>query len=296
VSVTLPLTTDRSYDWPGVLAFLGARATPGVESSDHSGRRYAQAIRVGQYTGVVEIAPDPADDVTLTATISSSLIPAASEIHTRLRELLDLDVDLAAIRSTLGKDQRLAPLLAARPHLRVPGCLDRFSLVVRAVLGQQVSVRGASTLAGRLTRLVAEPLQTASSPDGLTHLPITAERLADATIAEIASAGMPRARAECLHALGRAAASGIVPELASATECSDPEDFMRRFMTLPGIGPWTASYVAMRALRWTDAFPDGDLALRKAMGGIKTAELRRAADQWRPWRAYAVRHLWASLS
>jgi AraC family transcriptional regulator, regulatory protein of adaptative response / DNA-3-methyladenine glycosylase II len=296
VSLILPLTSDRSYDWRGVLEFLAARATPGVEVADLRAARYAHAVRIDNHTGVVQIAPDVVDDTKLVAAIPTSLVPIASKVDARLRELLDLDADLAAIRATLANDPRLAPLIVARPQLCVPGCFDRFSLVVRAVLGQQVSVRGASTLAGRLTRLLAEPLGEATSMDGPTHLPIAAERLAAASVSEIASPGIPRARAECLHALGTATVSGILPELAGSAPCTEPEDFMRRFMSLPGIGPWTASYVAMRALRWSDAFPDGDLALRKAMGGIKAVELRRAAEHWRPWRAYAVRHLWASLS
>ncbi len=129
-------------------------------------------------------------------------------------------------------------------------------------------------------------------PAGLTRLPVSAERLADASPALISGIGLPRARAECIIALARAAARGELPELASDAACGDPAGFTRRFTAIPGIGAWTAEYVMMRALAWPDAFPEGDIALRRAMGGLSPADLRAAAEPWRPWRAYAALHLW----
>jgi AraC family transcriptional regulator of adaptative response / DNA-3-methyladenine glycosylase II len=174
-----------------------------------------------------------------------------------------------------------------------PGTADGFELALRAVLGQQVTVRGATTLAGRLARLLAEPLPGA--PPAIPRQPISAERLAGASLRAVTGIGLPRARAECILALARAVAGGELPELSSDGPVRDPAALGQRLRTLPGVGAWTAEYVVMRSLHWPDAFPDGDVALRKAMGGLSPARIRAAAEAWRPWRAYAAQHLWASL-
>ena len=212
-------------------------------------------------------------------------------IAARLRRLLDLDLDPAVVASHLSQDPRLAPLVARHPGLRVPGAFDGFELTLRTILGQQVSVRGATTLAGRLAAALGAPIATDGHPR-LTHLPVTADRVADAGVVTIASIGLPRTRAESIVAIARAIADGALPELADEGPAADPEESMHRLRTFPGIGPWTATYVAMRALRWRDAFPEGDLALRKAMGSISAAQLRAESERWRPWRAYAAQHLW----
>jgi AraC family transcriptional regulator, regulatory protein of adaptative response / DNA-3-methyladenine glycosylase II len=280
------------YDWDALLAFLAARATPGVESAADG--RYRRTVRVGGHVGTVTVAPARGD--ALAVGTSPSLRPALGALLPRLRRLLDLDADPAAIGAHLATDPTLAPLVRRRPGLRVPGTLDGFDLAVRAILGQQVSVRGATTLAGRLAARFGDPVPLAPGDDAspLATLAVTAERLADAGIDGVAGIGLPRARAAALVALARAVADGALPEL------DDPRpdmsaDVARRLAELPGIGPWTAEYVAMRALRDPDAFPDGDLALRRALGDPPPAALRRASDRWRPWRAYAAMHLWASL-
>ncbi len=224
---------------------------------------------------------------------SAALLPVLVPLLSRLRRVFDLDADPRAVAAHLGGDPVLGPLVARRPGLRVPGTADGFELALRAILGQQVTVRGATTLAGRLARLLAEPLPGA--PPAITHLPISAERLAAATLESITGIGLPRARAECVLALARATAGGELPELGSDGPPEEPTAFVRRLRALPGVGAWTAEYVVMRALHWPDAFPDGDIALGKAMGGLSPARLRAAADAWRPWRAYAAQHLWASL-
>jgi AraC family transcriptional regulator of adaptative response / DNA-3-methyladenine glycosylase II len=225
--------------------------------------------------------------------ISAALFPVLLPLLARLRRLFDLDADPSAVAEHLGGDSVLGPLVARRPGLRVPGAVDGFELALRAVLGQQVTVRGATTLAGRLARLLAEPLPGA--PPAIARLPISAERLAGASLASVIRIGLPRARAECVLALARAVARGELSELASDGPAEDPIAFGRRLRALPGVGAWTAEYVAMRSLGWPDAFPEGDIALRKAMGGLSPARLRAAAEAWRPWRAYAAQHLWAGL-
>jgi AraC family transcriptional regulator of adaptative response / DNA-3-methyladenine glycosylase II len=173
--------------------------------------------------------------------------------------------------------------------LRVPGAWDGFELAVRAILGQQVSVRGATTLAGRLVAKFGAPLAETSEA-GLTHLFPSAAVLASA---DVASIGLPRARAEAIRALARAVADG---NLALDTGL-ELDALVERLCEIPGIGPWTAHYVAMRACGETDAFPAGDLVLRRAYGGpAREAALLAASEAWRPWRAYAALQLWASAA
>jgi AraC family transcriptional regulator of adaptative response / DNA-3-methyladenine glycosylase II len=290
-TVRLSLPYRMPLDWSGLIRYLAARATPGVEAVD-AGGRYWRSIRLHGRVGYVVVGPADVGEV-LPVELSAALRPVLTSPVARLRRLFDLDVDPRVVAEHLSGDAVLGPLLARRPGLRVPGAADGFELALRAVLGQQVTVQGATTIAGRLARLLAEPLPGAPPP--LAYLPISAERLADAGRASVAGIGLPRTRAECVLALARAVAGGELPELVSDGPAEDPAAFAQRLRELPGIGPWTAEYVVMRALRWPDAFPDGDIGLRKAIGGISPARLRAAAEPWRPWRAYAAQHLWASL-
>ncbi|HEV7992790.1 MAG TPA: AlkA N-terminal domain-containing protein [Gemmatimonadaceae bacterium] len=282
------------YDWPAMLAHLSARATPGVEAVTEDGT-YVRTLRIGEHRGAVAVRPSNEHGAhALRVELSASLAPALVPLVARVRRLFDLDADPRVIAEHFRGDATLSRLVATRPGLRVAGAADPFDLALRAVLGQQVTVRGATTLAGRVAALTAERL-AAATPHGLTHLPASAERLARLTAESLQAIGLTRARAECIVVLARAVTDGTLPELAGAGECADPLSFIRRFVALPGIGPWTAEYVAMRALRWADAFPAGDLGLRKAMGGISEARLRQVSESWRPLRAYAAQHLWASL-
>ncbi len=290
-TLRLSLPYRAPLDWSGLIGYLAARATPGVEAID-AGGRYWRSIRLHGRVGYVVVGPADIGEV-LPIGLSAALRPVLTSLVARLRRLFDLDVDPHVVAEHLGGDMVLGPLLAQRPGLRVPGAADGFELALRAVLGRQVTVRGATTLAGRLARLLAEPLPDAPPP--LAYLPISAERLAGASLASVAGIGLPRARAECVLALARGVVAGELPELVSDGPAEDPAACARRLRELPGIGPWTAEYVVMRALRWPDAFPDGDIGLRKAMGGLSPARLRAAAEPWRPWRAYAAQHLWANL-
>jgi AraC family transcriptional regulator of adaptative response / DNA-3-methyladenine glycosylase II len=291
------IAVRASFDHEGLLAYLAARAIPGVEAVTAEGS-YCRTLRVDGRGGWISVrAGGGARRPTLRVEVSPSLGPARAQVVERVRRLFDLDADGDAVSAHLARDPAMAPLVARRPGLRLPGTMDRFELAVRAVLGQQVSVAGANTLAGRLVRLVGTRISRHDGevPPTITHLPVAAERLAAARPATIAGIGIPRVRAACLVSLARAVADGQLPELAGEGPVPEPEGFIRRFTALPGIGAWTAEYVAMRALGWRDAFPAGDLGLRKAMGGITEVALRGAAERWRPWRAYAAQHLWASL-
>ena len=174
------------------------------------------------------------------------------------------------------------------PGLRVPGAFDEFELVIRAILGQRISVRAATTLAGRLATAFGEAVKTPFTD--LNRLAPSAERLARAHTSQLTALGIAATRADCIRVVSRAVAGGDLELVTTA----DPESVIQSLKKLPGIGEWTAQYIAMRALHWPDAFPDGDLVLLKASGQQSARALREIAEAWRPWRAYAAINLWYS--
>lgn len=287
--VNLLLRYRPPYDWPAMLQFLEARAIRGVETV--ASGRYARTIDIDGVHGVVTVEHGTGD--ALKATIQFPRLSALPGIITRLRRVFDLAADPQAITAQLAEDALLAPLVGARPGLRVPGAWDGFELCVRAVLGQQITVRAAAGLAAKLVSTYGDPLSlTASAPDGLTHVFPRADRLASV---DPDSLGMPRSRARTLTMLSGAVAAdpGMLGAGRSPAEC------LERLRAIPGVGEWTAQYIAMRELREPDAFPAGDVGLLRALtdadGKRPTSrELLARAERWRPWRAYAAQHLWAS--
>jgi AraC family transcriptional regulator of adaptative response / DNA-3-methyladenine glycosylase II len=272
--VTLRLGYRPPLEWEALLAFLAARAIPGVE--EVAGGSYRRTVKVGLAAGLVTVTHD-ADRRALLARVPVALARDLGSIIGRLRVLFDLDARPDAIAAGLGSDRLLGALVRSRPGLRVPGAFDPFETAVRAVLGQQVSVRAATTLAGRLAAAL-----------GPAPLFPTAETLARTREETIAALGMPLARARTLVALARAIVDGQVV----LDHHADAEATARALQALPGVGPWTASYIALRSLHWPDAFPAGDLGVRKALGNATEEQARRMAEAWRPWRGYAVMHLW----
>ena len=225
----------------------------------------------------------------LRAEISLSLVPVLAPLLARLRALFDLDADTTCIERHLSSSPRIGQIVQRTPGLRVPGAFDGFEVALRAILGQQVSVKGATTLSSRFAERFGEPIVTPF--EALTRLPPSAESLAGATIEAIMALGVTTARAQSICALACAVASGslrIEPGPA-------PEETIACLEKLPGIGPWTSHYIGMRALRWPDAFPHSDLGLKKALNEPDPAKVLAAAEEWRPWRAYAALHLWQSL-
>src|SRR5260221_13773503 len=200
----------------------------------------------------------------------------------RVRRMFDLRADPSEIRERLESDPLLAQRIALRPGMRVPGAWDGLDLAVRAILGQQVTVKGATTLAGRIVRACGESRE---ADGGLTHLFPTPAALAAADYSAI---GLPAARGETIRRLALVVEQGELP----FTGVADPARWMERFRALPGIGEWTAQYVAMRALGEPDAFPTADLGLLRASGAASPKQLEQRAEQWRPWRAYAAMYLW----
>ena len=280
-AVTLALAHTEPYAWDAMLGWLAARAVPSVEEVVDG--EYRRAFVVGGIGGTVAVrSGEPGE---LLATITSS--PAIPEVMERLRRLLDLDADARAIDAHLGRDRALAPLVRAVPGLRVPGAWDPFELAVRAILGQQVSVAAARTFAGRIAAAHGERV-----PGGGPGIAFPGPaRLAAASLEGI---GLTRARASAIGALARA----VAQRPALLGPAGDLAETVARLVELPGVGEWTAHYVAMRAFRERDAFPATDLGLLRAMerrGRRPTpAELLARAERWRPWRAYAAMHLWMS--
>jgi AraC family transcriptional regulator of adaptative response / DNA-3-methyladenine glycosylase II len=290
-AILLRLEYRPPLEWPALLGFLGARATPGVERV--AGDAYMRTVSLDGTAGVLAVRPAPADATALELRVSDSLGPVLMPLLAAVRQLFDLDAEPEVIARVLSRDERLAASVRARPGLRVPGALDGFELAVRAVLGQQVSVRAATTLAGRLTAAFGEPvppdlLDAEQNGGPLDRLPVTANRLAALPPDDVAGVGMPLARARTVVELARAAAGGTLDLRPGA----DPDATIARLLELPGIGPWTAQYISMRALHWPDAFPATDLVIRRVLGN----DAAHTSERWRPWRAYAAMHLWAGPS
>ncbi len=283
--IELNLACRQPFDAISLIRFLGARAVPGVEELD--GSTYRRSLSLEHGGGVVELTPGREgvgcrlrlDDLRdLTAAVA------------RCRTLLDLDADPLSVLAQLEDDPTLGRLVRERPGLRVPACVDGFELAVRAVVGQQVSVGAARTVAARLVARFGEPL--ADPVGGVTHLFPAASALAAVDPARLS---MPRARGRALRAIARHVANGEL-NLGVGGDRTEAEATL---LSVPGIGPWTASYVAMRALGDPDAYLEGDVGLRRALQrrglAVDRAMETKLAESWRPWRSYAVMHLWRSL-
>jgi len=208
----------------------------------------------------------------------------------RLRRLFDLDARPAEIGAHLQRDPRLAPHVRARPGLRLPGAFDPFEAAARAVLGQQISVAAARTIAGRLAARLGTPIATPHP--ALTRLFPSPAAIAGASAEALATLGVPGRRVATLRAIAAAVTAGRL----SLDGGAEPARLVEELTALPGVGRWTAHYLAMRALGWPDAFPEDDLGLRRALGDVSGAAARAIAEPWRPWRAYGATHLWTERS
>lgn len=277
-ALRLSLDLRPPLAWEALLDFLERRAIPGVEAVRDGA--YCRTVRVGRHRGWIRV--ERTAEQRLTVEVAPGLVPALAQVLARTRALFDMDARPDAVDSHLGGDPLLGPLVRRTPGLRVPGAWDGFELAWRAVLGQQVTVRAARTLAGRLAERLGEPL---SCPwPGLERLSPRPEDVAALSEEELRALGLIGRRAATLRTLAGACAEGRLGLEPGA----DPEDVVPRLLALPGIGPWTAGYVAMRALRWPDGWPEGDVVL----GRFQVPAT--ALEAWRPWRAYAAMHLWGA--
>jgi AraC family transcriptional regulator of adaptative response / DNA-3-methyladenine glycosylase II len=287
LSVRLPYRPP--YDWDAMLSFLRPRAISGVELVSEN--IYRRTIAIGDSCGVISVAP--ADKNRVDVSVRFPDMAALPQIIARVRRVFDLAADPDAIGAHLALDPVLAPLVAVRPGLRVPGAWDGFELAVRAIFGQQITVPAATRLLGRLVEAHGALLPTAiRDEEGLSHLFPSPGRLAGA---DLAALGMPKARALALTSLAQAISS----DAAIFSRGASLEAAIAKLRSLPGIGEWTAQYIAMRELREPDAFPAADIGLMRAMAqpdGSRPSpsELLSLAERWRPWRAYAAVHLWAA--
>jgi len=284
--VTLALSYRPPYDWDHLRDFLALRATPGVEQVDE--QSYGRLIRTGAGHAVIQVRPLQGKDA-LQLRVLGAPAAALFQIATAARRVFDLSADPALVAAGLEPDPLLRPLVRRRPGVRIPGTWDAFECAVRAVLGQQVSVVAARTLAGRLVERIGEPAVTPVA--GLDRLFPTPRALAAANLDGL---GLTGARVTALKALAAAVTEGRVAFDRPAGE------IIAGLVELPGFGEWTAQYIALRALGEPDAFLSADLVVRRmAAGGgaaLSVKELERRAEAWRPWRGYAVMHLWCAAS
>jgi AraC family transcriptional regulator of adaptative response / DNA-3-methyladenine glycosylase II len=282
----LQLSYRPPYDWKGLLAFLSARALKGIEHvTDES---YARTVQWGKARGWIRVRQSKRHH-TLLLEFTHTLTPVLPTLLGRVRALFDLDARPDVIAKRLGKDAHLARAVKANPGLRVPGAFSGFELGLRAILGQQVTVKAATTIACRFVEAFGESIAT-PVPE-LNRLTPSPARIARASIDDIARHGIVAARAKSIIALAQAEASGEICLDGGAQH--NPDDSIRQLAKLPGIGPWTAHYIAMRAMRWPDAFPKEDIAVRNNLGGVSAKEAEALSQPWRPWRSYAVMHVWS---
>jgi AraC family transcriptional regulator of adaptative response / DNA-3-methyladenine glycosylase II len=278
------------YDWDSILEFLQARAIPGIEAVEKG--VYRRTVEIGGQSGFIEVMHLPRKE-SLCVTIHFPTVQSLQEIVNRVRRLFDLGADIETIDEHLSLDKELEPWVAQRPGLRAPGGWDGFELAIRAVLGQQVSVQAARQLAGRFVALHGRPMaKDTALPDGLTHVFPTAKHIAGTIDLGV---GMPKSRLETLKAVAQA----NVDDPGLFQPSRDVDEAIAKLRAIPGIGDWTAQYVAMRILREVDAFPASDIGLlrgaEKVLGEPVTPKrLALRAENWRPWRAYAAQHLWVA--
>ena len=270
--------------WDSLLAYLRLRAIPGVEWVD--GTHYRRTVAIGETEGWIAVSLANSG-VALDVEMSQSLAPVIGAVIVRVKHLFDLGAAPDAVSALLSQDPMLAGAVRRLPGLRVAGAFDGFELAVRAVLGQQVSVKAATTMAGRWAQSFGAPIAT-PYPE-LNRLTPNAQRMADIAADDIAALGIVGSRARCLVVLAQA----VIKRRVVLAYAANVEEQVEALQRLPGIGPWTAQYIAMRALHWPDAFPGTDLMLLKAAKTNKR-QLHARAEAWRPWRAYATHYLWQS--
>lgn len=291
--ITLALGYRPPYDWDKVLGFLAGRAITGTEvvkNGEYLRTVYLQSTEGKDLYGWVRVGHKPEKNA-LRVTVSESLLPVLPQVLARIKHLFDLYCDPDAVYETLQVMNKLQLGLCVL-GTRVPGCFNALEMSVRAVLGQQITVKAASTLAARLVQAYGIPVQTGI--DGLTHIFPTPEIILDMGAAitdKLGVLGVTSARSQTIYRLAQALAAGEI----DFGLCHSPEEEMKKMLAIRGIGGWTAQYIAMRAMEWPDAFLETDVGVKKALPGYTAKELMVLAEAWRPWRSYATFNLWNSL-
>jgi len=282
---TLTLSYRPLFDWRRMLGFFELRAIPSVESV--AGGAYRRTIRIGETAGVISVAHSARENALL-LTVALPDSRDLMSIVERVRRMFDLDANMAAIHEVLDADPVLGALVGKQPGLRLPGSWDPFETAIRAVVGQQVSVKGARTILGRIATKAGPRFESADHPE-LTHLFPTAHEL---SVCDLEGIGMPGKRVRTIRAL----TEQVDRNRLSFVVKGSLSDFVEQLTRIPGIGDWTAQYIAMRAMGEPDAFPAGDLGIIRALQEddkpLTPQQIRQRAEKWRPWRAYAAMHLW----
>jgi len=283
--IVLQLGFRPPLAWQPLVQFLAGRATASTELLD--GDRYIRTVRIGSHLGW--IAAQPSRSNLLRVEVAPSLMPVLPELLVKLRRLFDLDANPTVVDDYLIGHKKLNVHVKSTAGLRVPGTLSGFELALRAVLGQQITVKAATTVFGRFVTTFGQAVATPFA--NIDRVVPTAAEIANANLQQLIDRGLTRKRAETVAALARAAED-------SKIVLDPPVDFVtarEALQEIPGIGPWTAEYIAMRAFRDPDAFPHSDLGLMHALKIDKLATMKLLAEKWRPWRSYAAIHLWNSL-
>lgn len=292
-AITLLLGYRPPYAWEEMISFLAARAIPGVESVSEESYRRTAVVKKGNevHTGWLSVAHLPARNA-VSVTVATALLPVLPQVLARVRHLFDLNCDPVTIDEHLENMEQVAPGIRI-PGIRLPGCFDPFEMATRAILGQQVTVKAARTLATRLAERYGESV---SSPFAdLTRsfpLPETICSLAAPIGDRLGPLGIIGARSRSILALAKAMSLGAI----TLSPQGDPASELPKLLALPGFGPWTVNYIAMRALGWPDANLETDFGVKKALSVLPAQEARELARSWSPWRSYATVTLWAALS
>ncbi|HBG07818.1 MAG: adenosine deaminase [Geobacteraceae bacterium GWC2_58_44] len=291
-AITLFLAYRPPYAWEELLSFVADRAIPGVEWVTQDAYRRTVAIKKGEtvHSGWISVA-QVARRNALSATVASTLLPVLPRVLAGVRHLFDLNCDPLAVHERLESMDAISPGIRV-PGIRLPGCLDPFEMSVRAVLGQQITVKAARTLATRLAACFGEGIETPFAelsrtfplPDSICSLEAPVEN-------RLGPLGITGARARSILALAQA----LVADSITLSLHGDPAAEMQKLLKLPGFGPWTVNYIAMRALGWPDAFLDSDCGVKRALSGMPAKESLALAQTWSPWRSYATVTLWDSL-
>jgi AraC family transcriptional regulator of adaptative response / DNA-3-methyladenine glycosylase II len=282
---TLQLSYRPPYDWPGMLAFLKGRELKGVEWV--TGVFYARTVDLGGHRGWIKVTRSKKKSALLVE-FTHSLTPVLPALLCRLRSLFDLNARPDIINKYLGRDKVLGPMIKDNPGLRVPGAFNGFEMGLRAILGQQVTVKAATTIAGRVATAFGDPIVTRFP--GLNRLTPSPSRIAKCGVNDLARHGIVGSRCKSIIALAQADVAGAL-SLENGIH-HNADTVIERLAALPGVGLWTAHYIAMRALRWPDAFPKGDIAVLNNLGGVTAKQADAISQGWRPWRSYAVIHIW----
>ena len=282
-TLSLQLAYRPPYDWDAMISFLELHAIPGIEGVQDNA--YLRTVSIDEHKGWIRLEHVP-EKHAVRIIMPHGLTPVMSSILTRIRSVFDLNARPDVIGERLSQNSILADSVARYPGMRIPGAFDGFEIAVRTILGQQISLKAANTLAGRFVERFGDPIEIPH--ETLSHVFPSPQHMVGQSVDRIASLGIIERRARCILSI----AEEIVENRMSLVPSADIETTLQQLVALPGIGPWTAQYITMRTLHWPDAFPKEDIALRRILGDVTAKQADLLSQAWRPWRSYASIYLW----